>query len=134
MKFVVISDHSTLGLGYLATAYFSYYANSGVQCSLSTIHQVDDATFQMLERVLVEDNLLLEKPENLSTEVGDPQVLILIETDQPAAMAVQSAPRVYYVRPEQPDPGLSEPDRYRQYREEIKREILRIIGKEELVR
>lgn len=134
MKSVVISDHSSLGLGYLAASYFSYFANNDGQCSLELKHKVETAVFHYLERALVEDNLLLEKNLASGRKIADPQVLIIIDAGSKKQAEIQTASRVYYIVLDAVPTGLIGLDDYRGFRDEIKREILRIIGKEELVR
>lgn len=134
MKSVVISDYSSLGLGYLAASYFSYFANKDGQCSLELKHTVDAPLLQYLERVLVEDNLLLEKNLYRGRKISDPHILIIIDSGRKIQAEIQTASRVYYINVENESSAAGDLDRYRKFRDEIKREILRIIGKEELVR
>ncbi len=132
MKAVVIYDHSTQGLGYLATAYFNYFADKQGGCSIELPHLLDAETLAQLEQVLMEDNLHLDPDVPTKGNIAHPQVQIHIAAPWEITAGDAPLPGLYFIELEDELTHLPTLERYRKYRELIKREMLRIIGKESL--
>lgn len=131
MKAIVIYDHSDLGLGYLAAAYFSYFADKKGGCRVDPGSFADAEVLALLQEVLMEDNLSLD-PALL---VGQGEVLPQVQIHIAGALPTTDSPLpgVYHVSLPDNEPNtLPMLEKYREYRDAIKREMLRIIGKEDL--
>ena len=132
MKAVAIYDHSTQGLGYLAAAYFSYFADKKGGCSIELAAPLDEEIRAHLQQVLMEDNLYLDPGVPTTGNLAYPQLQIPIAAPWEMTDIGTPTPGLYFIEMEDELDQLPALERYRKYREVVKREMLRIIGKESL--